>query len=56
MRYLIDTNIIVYMIGDNVTWRNIETLSKLDGTGTPAGTPGTGEDGGPAEGEEGSFG
>ena len=44
------------LIGDNVTWRNIETLSKLDGTGTPAGTPGTGEDDGPASGEEGTFG
>ena len=25
----------------NVTWRNIETISKLDGTGTTTGTPGT---------------
>ena len=42
--------------GNTVTWRNIETLSKLDGTGTPAGTPGTGEDDGPASGDDGSFG
>lgn len=34
----------------NVTWRNIETISKLDGTGTTTETPGTGTEE-PGEGE-----
>ena len=33
------------LISDDLVWTNIKYVSDLDGTGTSAGTPGTGEDG-----------